>query len=1486
MRIKKQFRNLKKGARKVFVGMLILSILSTATGIGSIFVYADEHDHIFAVTADSNGDGTHTYYCEVDGCDEEKTESCSFGDDGICPVCGYQEEESQEESSEHVHSFGDWIYDGTDYHYRECECGERETESCSYDSYLTNYNGTHLKRCKTCGNSVDEPCTFSDPVVSEDGSTVTVTCIYCGYSETSENEDYVPSEDVEEEKTILYDTSEADEGSVYQFDDFFASDAKIAAVTGLKYNFEEQELLVNAVDSVSADTLPGVTGVSGIIYGTKYSGAASGQVGHTGKDAGTYTVTMALTYTYKPVKEAEETEETEKTEEKTYSCSRSIDVEIAPVYVDDITIKPEETDFILIPKEYDKDPLCKLYVGENVIPEEAYTLEEPTGSTRPFKAGETITYLIDSKQQNPNFSFHIERTVNVNPVQLTFNGEAELKPAYRGGVEIAPPSGYTIGWSKDSCSSDKIKYTTLGTHDLTVFVRNTETEKVMSQDFQLYITEEEIVDDFIKSYPEFEESVTLTGSAIDLMKTAPELNTEYIEEKNYYDVSYGFVNTATGSPTYGKSPQGTDKGVYEFEFIIVVVKKSGDDPIVMNTGHSYSTRVLKSLTHSDINFTAQAADYQSLDSLIPAEDFYLVKDKDATLQKDTHYTVSVDKEEPFYETGTEITINYTGIADAAGAHGAYYTEETQKTVKVSPVTILFNGEEQKDKYEDAVTFTAEGYTISDAPDGVFNTEYVYSTSCSNLTVPLYFKKDGTSRIVKQSVEKLNIGKAADIVVLYDGDSELKSFYYDSVRISAKGFDVAPDDGKNNFRGAYPLDYDASKNMQPVDDFVLIFKDKETGLEYKKTISGVNLYETPEIDILYNGEELKDWYNDDVTVTADGYTVSDEADAGFGKSYKMTGEGTVSKKLYFKDAQGVTEAMVVVSIDRTKPTGSVSLEKNTSDSFMTKDSVLAYYNSTKSGTVTSSDDLSGVDYVQYYVSDTFYASEEEVTTAISEKSGKWRSYSKNSRPALVKNKSNYFYVLIHDKAGNVAAISLGNIICDTIAPRLTTVEIVPGKEEGATTVAVAGKDTQSGVNRFKFIYREKKEGKNEAPSKKEIFDNGEYIATQTEAEQIAAASYDLKGLDPEKTYLFYLIAVDRAGNISEIKTEEVEGQSVIPAAEEEEQEAAGAGGLAPAPSGIAGSGTGEGGSGSSGQGSGQGGSGQGGQGGSGSSGSGSSGSSGGSSGEGSQSEINRDPYIADATGSTRIGENETSGWNKISSEVKKADDGALIEVEMSGTPNVSGQLFDSMKDKNVQVNLRMAGDLEWQIKGSNVSSVVGDRDMGVRIGSRNIPAQVINEVAGSYPHVEFSGNHQGDLGFEATIAVPVGESNKGMVATLYSYDPDTKEMVASGNITVDEKGYARFPVTKSGDCTVVITPEGMLTAADQMNGISGVLTAEDEDEDLTQESSKIRFTDIFTLRGSTRAWLFIVAFMSAAICLLILFLPALQLPNSDDKGDYL
>ena len=75
MKLKGKFKNLKTGAKRVFVGMLILCILSSATGIGSIFVQATEEDPLVehsASTEWSYDDNSHWHGCTVEGCQEHK----------------------------------------------------------------------------------------------------------------------------------------------------------------------------------------------------------------------------------------------------------------------------------------------------------------------------------------------------------------------------------------------------------------------------------------------------------------------------------------------------------------------------------------------------------------------------------------------------------------------------------------------------------------------------------------------------------------------------------------------------------------------------------------------------------------------------------------------------------------------------------------------------------------------------------------------------------------------------------------------------------------------------------------------------------------------------------------------------------------------------------------------------------------------------------------------------------------------------------------------------------------------------------------------------------------------------------------------------------------------------------------------------------------------------------------------------------------------
>ena len=143
MKLKGKFKNLKTGAKRVFVGMLILSILSSATGIGSIFVYADEVDETLTNTDSDNttiDEHIHTadeqWHSDASGhwheCTAGDGEKMDFSEHTLnwvaesettevekCSVCGYvagtRTAESESATNEqdtgdedHTHTMGEW----------------------------------------------------------------------------------------------------------------------------------------------------------------------------------------------------------------------------------------------------------------------------------------------------------------------------------------------------------------------------------------------------------------------------------------------------------------------------------------------------------------------------------------------------------------------------------------------------------------------------------------------------------------------------------------------------------------------------------------------------------------------------------------------------------------------------------------------------------------------------------------------------------------------------------------------------------------------------------------------------------------------------------------------------------------------------------------------------------------------------------------------------------------------------------------------------------------------------------------------------------------------------------------------------------------------------------------------------------------------------------------------------------------------------------
>nr|WP_297703907.1 hypothetical protein [uncultured Butyrivibrio sp.] len=567
----------------------------------------------------------------------------------------------------------------------------------------------------------------------------------------------------------------------------------------------------------------------------------------------------------------------------------------------------------------------------------------------------------------------------------------------------------------------------------------------------------------------------------------------------------------------------------------------------------------------------------------------------------------------------------------------------------------------------------------------------------------------------------------------------------------------------------------------------------------------------------------------------------------------------------------------VSSSVTSNIGSIKVDDYVSDNFKTQDSTAMYTQSVSQATITASNDKVGVDRVEFYVSDTFYASPEAVEAAIKEKSA-WSRYSEAYRPTTAVDKKNYIYARIVDKNGNNTYLSTGSIIYDTVSPVLTGHVVTRAENSSEFKVAVAAKDTLSGVNRFKMIIQEKTSDNMSAPTAKEIFENGATVDTSKEENGISAGAATLTHLDVSKTYIFYFIAIDRAGNISGVETQESKPSSSASASGSgsgsgsKSGSGSGSGqGMTPAPSGIAGSGNGS----------------QGSRGGSPSGTQSPSKSSTSSNPLGSKDrEISRSPYIKDATGNAKIGEAATGGWKKISTEIKNASTGSVVEVEMSGTSKIPRELLESMNGKDVTVKLNMADNVQWEIKGDKVSAEsLSEKNMGVKLGSRNIPEKVLSEVTGSYPHVEFSMLSSEDYGFGAAITIPVGTSSAGMNATLYKYNASSKELMAVGTAVIDAKGNVKFDVSEAADYTVVVSPEKLLTTADA-SASGGLLINDLATQQSSIGSSSIRFTDIFGQGRSVGVWLIVMAAISAGLSFAILFAPSLQIKRDDEFSNLL
>lgn len=189
------------------------------------------------------------------------------------------------------------------------------------------------------------------------------------------------------------------------------------------------------------------------------------------------------------------------------------------------------------------------------------------------------------------------------------------------------------------------------------------------------------------------------------------------------------------------------------------------------------------------------------------------------------------------------------------------------------------------------------------------------------------------------------------------------------------------------------------------------------------------------------------------------------------------------------------------------------------------------------------------------------------------------------------------------------------------------------------------------------------------------------------------------------------------------------------------------------------------------------------------------------------------------------------WETAMSEISRMTSGTVTIDMRDGKTVIPAEILALVKGKNIDLVLNMGNGTSWTINGESVE-IAKSVDMGIRKGTSNIPASVLNTVTGERFTVQMSLKYDGEFGFFAELSVDLGSRNDGRYADLYYYNEKSKEMeiIDSSEII---GGKAGFVMSHASEYAIVISDKPAAENIDSAAGISDMSeTAESGNTALT------------------------------------------------------
>lgn len=212
---------------------------------------------------------------------------------------------------------------------------------------------------------------------------------------------------------------------------------------------------------------------------------------------------------------------------------------------------------------------------------------------------------------------------------------------------------------------------------------------------------------------------------------------------------------------------------------------------------------------------------------------------------------------------------------------------------------------------------------------------------------------------------------------------------------------------------------------------------------------------PVVEVDSHGYELGTWTNSPVTLTARNvannlspvtlYVREKGTEEWLPYETKIVTEDTDSTIFEYKavSAAGLESDIVEAEVkkDSVSPSGSIATGENSWNNFLNKITLGLFFNETKQFEVSASDDRSGVEKIEYYLSDSELSTDELKDISSWTETDNSVSFDPEKEPVV--------YFRITDNAGNIAVVNLNGIVFDI--PGLANVDVeIESNEDGYTT----------------------------------------------------------------------------------------------------------------------------------------------------------------------------------------------------------------------------------------------------------------------------------------------------------------------------------------------------------------------------------------------------------------------------------------------------